>query len=162
MFVLFTLFKLTLDERKTLTKISMRTTSHNHSPNQRAPRNKRTSKSILHNSKRRRRCLHNWWRIRSIRISSRNNGRIKKTTRLVLYQTLHYFVPDYLHFGCIVLANVISTKNLILISRQITTKFSTKFKSKTLFSTRVRDSKSKHYFVTPGNCCKFQLQNSKP
>ena len=47
-----------------------------------------------------------------IRISSRNNGRIKKTTRLVLYQTLHYFVPDYLHFGCIVLANVISTKTL--------------------------------------------------
>ena len=34
MFVLFTLFKLTLDERKTLTKISMRKTSHNHSPKQ--------------------------------------------------------------------------------------------------------------------------------
>ena len=33
-FVLFTLFKLTLDERKTLTKISTRKTSHNHSPNQ--------------------------------------------------------------------------------------------------------------------------------
>ena len=66
----------------------------------------------LCNSKGRRRCLHNWWRIRSIRISSRNNGRIKKTTRLVLYQTLHYFVPDYLHFGCIVLANAISTKTL--------------------------------------------------
>ena len=32
MFVLFTLFKLTLDERKTLTKISMRKTSHNRSP----------------------------------------------------------------------------------------------------------------------------------
>ena len=31
-FVLFTLFKLTLDERKTLTKISMCKTSHNHSP----------------------------------------------------------------------------------------------------------------------------------
>ena len=37
-FVLFTLFKLTSDERKTLTKISMRKTSHNHSPNQRTPR----------------------------------------------------------------------------------------------------------------------------
>ena len=33
-FVLFTLFKLTSDERKTLTKISMRKTSHNHSPKQ--------------------------------------------------------------------------------------------------------------------------------
>ena len=37
-FVLFTLFKLTLDECKTLTKISMHKTSHNHSPNQRTPR----------------------------------------------------------------------------------------------------------------------------
>ena len=37
-FVLFTLFKLTLDGRKTLTKISTRKTSHNHSPNQRTPR----------------------------------------------------------------------------------------------------------------------------
>ena len=37
-FVLFTLFKLTLDERKTLTKISMCKTSHNHSPNQHTPR----------------------------------------------------------------------------------------------------------------------------
>ena len=37
-FVLFTLFKLTLDECKTLTKISTCKTSHNHSPNQRTPR----------------------------------------------------------------------------------------------------------------------------
>ena len=31
------LVKLTLDECKTLTKVSMRTTSHKHSPNQSAP-----------------------------------------------------------------------------------------------------------------------------
>ena len=46
-FVLFTLFKLTSDERKTLTKILTRKTSHNHSPNQRTlrtQRNKKTSK----------------------------------------------------------------------------------------------------------------------
>ena len=46
-FVLFTLFKLTSDERKTLTKISTRKTSHNHSPNQHTfwtQRNKKTSK----------------------------------------------------------------------------------------------------------------------
>ena len=55
--------------------------------------------------------LHNWWRIRGIRISSRNNGRIKNTTELVLYKILHYFVPDYLHFGCMVLENIISTKH---------------------------------------------------
>ena len=47
MFVLFTLFKLTSDERKTLTKILTHKTSHNHSPNQRTlrtRRNKKTSK----------------------------------------------------------------------------------------------------------------------
>ena len=46
-FVLFTLFKLTSDERKTLTKISTHKTSHNHFPNQRTfrtQRNKKTSK----------------------------------------------------------------------------------------------------------------------
>ena len=37
-FVLFTLFKLTLDERKTLTKISTCKTSRKHSPNQRTLR----------------------------------------------------------------------------------------------------------------------------
>ena len=36
-FVLFALFKLTLDERKTLTKISTCKTSHNHSPNEEKP-----------------------------------------------------------------------------------------------------------------------------
>ena len=44
------------------------------------------------------------------------------------------------------------------MSRQITTKFSTKFKSKILFLARVRVSKSKHYFATTGNCYKFRLQ----
>ena len=47
MFVLFTLFKLTSDECKTLTKVSTRKTSHNYSPNQRTlrtRRNKKTSK----------------------------------------------------------------------------------------------------------------------
>ena len=46
-FVLFTLFKLTSDEHKTLTKVSTRKTSHNHSPNQctlRTRRNKKTCK----------------------------------------------------------------------------------------------------------------------
>ena len=34
-----------------------------------------------------------------------------KQQELVLYKILHYFVPDYLHFGCMVLENVISTKH---------------------------------------------------
>ena len=49
MFVLFTLFKLTLDERKTLTKSDMQT-SHNRSPNQhtlRTRRNKKTGKKLF-------------------------------------------------------------------------------------------------------------------
>ena len=37
MFVLFTLFKLTSDERKTLTKVSTCKTSHKHSPKTSAP-----------------------------------------------------------------------------------------------------------------------------
>ena len=36
-FVLFALFKLTLDERKTLTKISTHKTTHNRSPNEEKP-----------------------------------------------------------------------------------------------------------------------------
>ena len=32
--IIYIYFKLTLDERKTLTKVSMRKTSHNHSPKQ--------------------------------------------------------------------------------------------------------------------------------
>ena len=50
------LVKLTSDERKTLTKISTRKTSHNHSPNQRTPRTTQTQNA---NSrlKRRKSCL---------------------------------------------------------------------------------------------------------
>ena len=40
--------------------------------------NKETGKRSRHGKKPVKSCLHNWWRIRSIRISSRNNGRIKK------------------------------------------------------------------------------------
>ena len=43
-FVLFTLFKLTLDERKTLTKIPTCKTSHNHSPKQAQASNDKRSK----------------------------------------------------------------------------------------------------------------------
>ena len=43
-FVLFTLFKLTSDERKTLTKILMRKTSHNQSPKTSAPFGRERSK----------------------------------------------------------------------------------------------------------------------
>ena len=68
-FVLFTLFKLTLDERKTLTKIPTCKTSHNHSPQQAQvlndKRSKETSKQGKEQSciKRRKGRLHNWWRI---------------------------------------------------------------------------------------------------
>ena len=75
MFVLFTLFKLTLDERKTLTKISTR------KPLTAVPNGEKAGCIIGGES-------------RGIRISSRNNESIKNTTELVLYKTLHYFVPD--------------------------------------------------------------------
>ena len=74
-FVLFTLFKLTLDERKTLTKISMRKTSHNHSPKLRTPRtttkdanNEKTSKKQFEQLEEKPvlGTLHNWWRIQAL------------------------------------------------------------------------------------------------
>ena len=77
----------------------MRKTSHNHSQNQRTPR---TTKKQGENPplkgkqqviQKRAVCIIGG-ESRGIRISSRNDGRIKKTTRLVLYKTLHYFVPD--------------------------------------------------------------------
>ena len=78
-FVLFTLVKLTSDERKTLTKISTHKTSHNHSPkpvhtsDTKEQENQQTTKT----KKRRKGSLHNWWRIRSIRISSENTRKKK-------------------------------------------------------------------------------------
>ena len=99
MFVSFTLFKLTLDECKTLTKISTHETSHNRSPNQRTlwMTKKQGENPPLKGKQqviqKRDVCIIGG-ESAGIRISSRNNGRIKKTTRLVLYNTLHYFVPD--------------------------------------------------------------------
>ena len=58
-FVLFTLFKLTSDEHKTLTKISMRKTSHNHSPNQRTPRTT-TKRQTAGYKKRKRQFAHGY------------------------------------------------------------------------------------------------------
>ena len=72
---------LTLDERKTLTKVSTRKTSHYHSPKKQAHTSDNKCKRLPNNPGTRKPVksfLHNWWRIRSIRISSRNNGRIKK------------------------------------------------------------------------------------
>ena len=45
------------------------------------------------------------------------------------------------------------------MSRQITTKFSTKFKSKNIIFSASTRFKSKHYFATRGNCYKFCVQN---
>ena len=47
----------------------------------RTPRNEETRKTYASSPTRQepvKSSLHNWWRIRSIRISSRNNGRVKK------------------------------------------------------------------------------------
>ena len=49
-FVLFTSFKLTSDERKTLTKVSTCKTSHNHSPNQRSPQMTTTKRQTAKNN----------------------------------------------------------------------------------------------------------------
>ena len=115
------LVKLILDERKTLTKVSTRTTSHNHSPKQvqasdtKEQENQQTRQKASCIARGENQfpvacktsfsCLHNWWRIRSIRISSGNNGRIKKRQdrfctklwdRPQLLQTIH---DDAVRFG---------------------------------------------------------------
>ena len=60
MFVLFTLFKLTSDERKTLTKISTRKTSHNHSPNQRTPRTTTKRQTAGYKNRKKAVCILSW------------------------------------------------------------------------------------------------------
>ena len=125
-FVSFTFYlTLTLDKRKTLTKVSTRKTSHYHSPKQAHSserENQQTTQRvscIARGEEPVKSCLHNWWRIRSIRISSRNNGSIRKTTRSVLYKTLHYIFYEI--------------RFVILLYG-----FTTVFCTKTLFSTQVK------------------------
>ena len=76
-FVLFTLFKLTLDERKTLTKISTCKTSHNYS-----------KKGV---------CITGG-ESEALGFHQETTEESRKHQELVLYKILHYFVPDYLHF----------------------------------------------------------------
>ena len=77
----------------------MRKTSHNHSPNQRTlwATKKQGENPPLKGKQQviqKKAICITGGESRGIRISSRNNGRTKKTTRLVLYKTLHYFVPN--------------------------------------------------------------------
>ena len=98
---------------------------------------------------------------RGIRISSRNNGRIKKMTRLVLYKTLHYFCTKLASFGLYGSRNVISTKTFFFISRKLLPILVMKFKiQNTIFNVSTK-FKIQILFSTQENCCKFQLQNSK-
>ena len=114
------LVKLTLDERKTLTKVSTRKTSHYHSPKQahtsdnkckRLPNNPGTRKPV-------KRTLHNWWRIRSIRISSRNNGRIKKQQDqfCIKFYIIFYEIKFVILFSS---RTVIRTKTLFFNTSEI-------------------------------------------
>ena len=90
MFVSFTFYlTLTLDECKTLTKVSTRKTSHYHSPKQahtsdnkckRLPNNPGTRKPVkrsLHNLGKKS-SLHNWWRIRALGFHQETTEESKK------------------------------------------------------------------------------------
>ena len=129
MFVSFTFYlTLTLDERKTLTKVSTRKTSHYHSPKQahtsdnkckRLPNNpgtKETGKKELCTIIPRKSCLHNWWRIRSIRISSRNNEKTKK--RQDRFCIKLYIIFYEIRFVILLCGsrNVIRTKNVLFFN----------------------------------------------
>ena len=106
-FVLFTLFKLTPDERKTLTKISTCKTSHNHSPNKRTlrtQRNKKTSKQQFTAKS----CLHNWWRTRALGFHHETTEESKKQQDWFCIKLYIIFVPTSFIFFLYGSRNVIS------------------------------------------------------
>ena len=98
-FVLFTLFKLTSDERKTLTKIPTHKTSHNHSPkpahalDMKEQENQQTTKT----KKRRKGSLHKWWRIWALgfhqKIKERRNDHQQEDHNWFCIKILCYFLP---------------------------------------------------------------------
>ena len=85
-----------------------------------------------------------------IRFSSRNNGRIKTTTRLVLYKTQHYFCAKLASFCLFGSRNVISTKHYFQHKENITN-----------FSYEIQNPK--HYFqleeITTQR--EYEIQNLK-
>ena len=95
--------------------------------------------------------LHNWWRIRSIRISSRNNGRIKKRQDrfcIKLYIIFYEITFVILLYGS---TTVIRTKTLFFNTGEITN-----------FSREIQNPK--HYFFYQMKIVtnfQLQIQNSK-
>ena len=97
-FVLFTLFKLTLDERKTLTKISMHKTSHNRSPNQRMPwTTKKQGENPPLEGKQQvteKSCLYNWWRIQALGFHQETTEESRKQQDWFCIKLYIIFVPN--------------------------------------------------------------------
>ena len=171
-FVLFTLFKLTLDECKTLTKISTRKTSHNRSPNQRTPRTTKkqgenpslkgkqqvTEKSCL---QKRAVCIIGG-ESEALGFHQETTEESRKQQDWFCIKLYIIFVPNLLHFGLFGSRNVISTKTLFFfISRKLLQISVTKFKIQNIIFNASMKFKIQTLFSTQGNCCKFQLQNSK-
>ena len=112
--------------------------------------NKETGKRSRHGRKPVKRCSHNWWRIRSIRISSRNNGRIKKQQDqfcIKLY-IIFYEIKFVILFSS---RMVIRTKTLFFNTSEILQISVVKFKTQnTIFQ---------HMKLLQNSSYKFKIQN---
>ena len=94
--------------------------------------------------------MHNWWRIRSIRISSRNNGRIKK--RQDRFCIKFYIIFYEIRFVILLCGSrtVIRTKTLFFNTSEILQISVAKFKNQNTI-----------FFYTDEIATKFSVTNSK-
>ena len=149
--------RFTLDERKTLTKISTRKISHNHSPNQRTLRTTKKQgenpplKGKQQAIQKRAICITGG-ESKALGLHQETMEESGKHQELVLYTILHYLYQTSFILVYTVLENVINITNFSTKSENSKYYFkaSTKFKTLTLFSTQ-------------GNCSKFsyKIQNHR-
>ena len=94
--------------------------------------------------------LHNWWRIRSIRISSRNNGRIKKQQDQFCIKL--YFIFYEIKFVILFCSRtVIRTKTLFFNTSEILQISVVKFK--------IQNTIFQHMKLLQNFSYKFKIQN---
>ena len=112
--------------------------------------NKETGKRSRHGKKPVKRRSHNWWRTRSIRISSRNNGRIKKQQDqfcIKLY-IIFYAIKFVILFSS---RTVIRTKTLFFNTSEILQISVVKFK--------IQNTIFQHMKLLQNFSYKFKIQN---
>ena len=112
--------------------------------------NKETGKRSRHGKKPVKSCLHNWWRIRSIRISSRNNGRIKKQQdQFCIKLYIIFYEIKFVILFCS--RTVIRTKTLFFNTSEILQISVVKFK--------IQNTIFQHMKLLQNFSYKFKIQN---